>query len=147
MNDKQIIKSLEQLLISSYCLLIKTQNYHWNVRGEAFFYLHNAFEAQYQDLFLAVDDIAERIRALGEIANLTTANLLNNNTISDADNNKDAFVMVKDLANDHHQMVEMLEKAIKQAQNSADEATADLFISRIQSHQKTSWMLLATQKN
>ena len=100
MVNQLITTNLKEVLADSYILYLKTQNYHWNVTGHHFKSLHLMFEEQYKDLFLAVDLIAERIRALGEKAPGTFKSYSKVTNIKEGDENLDADSMVKDLAND-----------------------------------------------
>ena len=79
MKNNKTIEALEVVLASSYSLMLKTQNYHWNVVGPNFKPLHELFQLQYEDLFLAVDEVAERIRALGSLANGSFENFAKKN--------------------------------------------------------------------
>lgn len=139
-----VISKLKIVLADSYILLLKTQNYHWNVTGPNFQSLHLMFENQYNDLFAAVDLIAERIKALGDTApgsflhysKLT--NIIENNTKINAED------MVKDLANDQQKIISSLMVVLQESQKSADEVTLSMIVDRIEIHQKNAWMLRST---
>ena len=141
MSTKHVIDNLKTVLADSYSLFLKTQNYHWNVTGSTFQALHSMFEMQYNDLFAAIDIIAERIRALGEKAPGSYSDFSRMTKIKDGDVNHNATTMVKELASDQDSIVESLNKTLKAAQEIGDEATADIMISRIEVHQKNAWML------
>lgn len=141
MTNKNVSTSLKSTLADSYVLYIKTQNYHWNVTGPNFKSLHIMFEEQYNDLFTAVDLIAERIRALGEKAPGTYAKYIELTKIKEGDENLDANSMVKELANDQDIIVQTLTNALKEAQKAGDEVTAGIVTDRIEIHQKNAWML------
>jgi len=99
--EPNLIESMNALLSSSYVLFLKTQNYHWNVEGHMFQFLHELFEAQYTDLFEANDEIAERIRALGEYAPGSFTAFKDYTKIKESKEHPDAMGMVKNLALDH----------------------------------------------
>jgi len=140
MSNKLVAK-LELLLSNSYALTIKTQNYHWNVVGSNFVALHQLFGDQYQELFTAIDEIAERIRSFGVLVEADLLYFSQNNQIIAPKKNNNAEKMVADLATGHKIIIDSLLEAIKIAQDIKDEGTADLFIRRIQVHQKALWML------
>jgi len=141
MTNKNTIDSLKIVLSDSYVLYLKTQNYHWNVTGPYFKSLHLMFEEQYNDLFTAVDLIAERIRALGEKAPGSFAIYSKLTNIEEGNENTDSDYMVKDLANDQDIIVKTLTNALKEAQAVSDEVTVGILTDRIEIHQKNSWML------
>ncbi len=141
MTNKNTINSLQIALADSYILYLKTQNYHWNVTGSNFKSLHLMFEEQYNDLFLAVDTIAERIRSLGQKAFGTFAKYRDLTNIKEGNENLDAVSMVKELADDQDIIVRTLTNALKEAQNVGDEVTVGIVTSRIELHQKNAWML------
>ena len=141
MSDKKLVESLKKVLADSYVLYLKTQNYHWNVTGPNFNSLHTMFEMQYNDLFAAVDLIAERIRALGEKAPGTFAIYGKLTSIKEGDENKSASQMVKELADDQKLIIKTLNDALDAANACGDDASADIMIGRLEVHQKNAWML------
>lgn len=141
MNNKPITESLNIVLADSYALYLKTHNYHWNVVGPNFRSLHLMFEEQYTDLAVAVDDIAERIRSLGEKAPGTFSEFSELTSIKEGDKNSSANDMVKDLVHSQDQIVASLKKALNVAQKADDEVTSDLLIGRMTIHEKAAWML------
>ncbi len=145
MTNHQTIQNLEKLLAYSYVLSLKTQNYHWNVVGENFKSLHELFDAQYEELADAIDGIAERMRALGSKVEGTFENFSKLSKIKSGDKNFSKSEMIQDLVFGHELIVTDLKVAIKVAQDEGDEATADIFIGRIQSHEKAAWMLVSSQ--
>ncbi len=140
MSNKLVAK-LELLLSNSYALTIKTQNYHWNVVGSNFVALHQLFGEQYQELFTAIDEIAERIRSFGVLVEADLLYFGQNSQITAPKKNSNAEKMVSDLVKGHQVIIDDLLDSIKLAQENKDEGTADLFIRRIQVHQKALWML------
>lgn len=141
MSKVLIAESLAKLLADTYLLYIKTQNYHWNVTGQAFKELHTLFEEQYTDLAIAIDNIAERIRTLGEKAPGTFKAYQKTGSIKDGNENADAQSMVKELAEDQDILVQTLKEVLKTAQKYEDEATVGLVADRIAVHEKAAWML------
>lgn len=141
MSRQATISALNNVLAESYCLYLKTQNYHWNVEGPRFYALHKMFEAQYSDLAAAIDEIAERIRALGAKAPGTFNAFSTASSIQDGDAHANEEAMLSDLIKDNNTLVKTLTNAVKAAQSDNDEATADLMIERIQAHEKVAWML------
>ena len=140
-NENQVAQGLAGVLADSYTLLIKTHNYHWNVEGPHFKALHELFEEQYNDLFTAVDDVAERIRALGEKAPGSHKEFTELTALKDGDNGKDATAMVEDLVADNETLVSRAHKVSEDAAQAGDKATEDLLIARMTTHQKAVWMM------
>ncbi|MBE1237950.1 DNA starvation/stationary phase protection protein [Phaeovibrio sulfidiphilus] len=141
---KAIAHDLMKFLADTYALYLKTQNYHWNVEGEHFRTLHLMFEEQYNDLVGAVDSVAERIRSLGERAPGGFAAFQKLTCISDAREKISAEEMVKDLLVGHEAVICAGRKLIKAAEEAHDVSTADMLTTRLESHEKTAWMLRAT---
>jgi len=144
MSNKPTTDALQHVLANSYTLYLKTQNYHWNVTGPHFRSLHSLFEEQYTELIEANDEIAERIRTLGEKVPASFAIFSKNSNISDGNENSDANDMVKELAQDQQIVIDYLRKALREAENAQDDATCDLLIRRIDTHEKNRWMLSAS---
>lgn len=136
-----IAQSLEILLASTYALYVKTHGFHWNVTGPLFHTLHTLFETQYLELADAVDEIAERLRALGHMAPASLAAFSSLSQIKDAQEPLSAHDRIAVLADDHATVVRHARHALKEMQDSGDEVTADLFIERMRTHEKTHWML------
>lgn len=139
-----VVKNLEVILASSYALTIKTQNYHWNVVGENFKSLHEMFEVQYNELFAALDEIAERVRALGSSVEANFEHFSKLSKVKGSGEKLSAKIMLQNLSTDHKTIVELLNDGIKTAQEDGDEGTADMLIGRAKAHEKTIWMLEAT---
>jgi starvation-inducible DNA-binding protein len=132
---------LAQLLADSYTLYLKTQNYHWNVTGPHFGALHALFEVQYTDLALAVDAIAERIRALGYPAPASYAEFGARTKVTEAAGKTTAMQMVAALAQDNETLAEAAAAVISVAQAGSDEPTAGMATTRQEIHEKAAWML------
>ncbi|HFC8537662.1 TPA: Dps family protein [Neisseria bacilliformis] len=144
MSDQQresIAKGLSQLLANSYTLYLKTHNYHWNVRGPMFHSLHTMFETQYNELALAVDDIAERIRALGFLAPGSYSEFAALSSIKEGDSKNDAHAMIRELVEGQETIVRICHEIFPLAEEAVDEPTVDLLTTRMQAHEKTAWML------
>ncbi len=137
------LQALKVLLANTYALYLKTQNYHWNVVGPQFHAYHLLFEAQYNQLLLAVDVIAERIRSKGELAPGSFKEFSELKTINEAKSKIDALSMIKDLAESHEMICKSLHPLLEQAKKDDDDVTQDLVLERMEFHEKTLWMLKA----
>jgi starvation-inducible DNA-binding protein len=143
MSNKAVVDSLRQVVADSYALLGQTHLCHWNVRGPGFFALHTAFEMQYTELFTAVDELAERVRALGALAPGGLANLAKMSGMEEIGEDVGADAMVAHLAKANRKVIASLNSAREAAAGSGDSETEDLMIARSQVHEKTVWMLEA----
>lgn len=141
MSQSTLTEALKCVLADTYALYLKTQNYHWNVMGPSFRSLHKLFESQYDEYFEAIDDIAERIRTLGELAPGSFEVFNQLKTISDANASAPASDMVKHLADDQDIIITSINKALSLASESGDEVTVGLLTDRISVHEKNRWML------
>lgn len=139
-----IAAGLSRLLADTYTLYLKTHNFHWNVTGPQFNSLHLMFEGQYTELALAVDVIAERIRALGEPAPGSYSAYAELSSIKEASGVPEASEMVRILSEDQLAVVRTARSIFPIADEAHDEPTADLLTQRMQVHEKTAWMLRAT---
>ena len=145
--DRQFIaEGLSRLLADSYTLYLKTHNYHWNVEGPLFHTLHLMFEEQYKELAIAVDLIAERIRALGLRAPGTYSQFSALSAIKEDAELPRAQNMIRNLLEAHEIVIETARAIIPLAEKGEDEASVDLIVQRIQSHEKTAWMLRSLLK-
>ena len=140
-NREQIATSLSKVQADTYTLYLKTHNYHWNVTGPMFQTLHLMFEQQYNELWLAVDLVAERIRALGFPAPGTSRQLAALTSIKDEDGVPKATEMIKHLVDGHESVARTSRSAFKIAEEVHDQPTCDLLTQRMQIHEKTAWML------
>lgn len=138
-----ITEGLSRLLADTYTLYLKTHNYHWNVTGPQFNTLHAMFMTQYTELGLAVDEIAERIRALGAYAPGSYSDFARLATVKEAVGTPAADQMVAELAADQATVVRTARSVFVSADDASDEPTADLLTQRMQVHEKTAWMLRA----
>jgi starvation-inducible DNA-binding protein len=138
-----IAEGISRVLADTYTLYLKTHNYHWNVEGPMFNTLHLMFETQYTELALAVDLIAERIRALGFPAPGSYREFAELSSIEDAAGRPTAMEMIAQLAKDQETVVRTARQVFAIAAEAHDEPTADLLTQRMQVHEKTAWMLRA----
>jgi starvation-inducible DNA-binding protein len=136
-----IAKGLSHLLADTYTLYLKTHNFHWNVTGPMFNTLHLMFEAQYNELALAVDLIAERIRALGFPAPGSYSQYAKLSSISEETTVPAAEDMIKQLVDGQEAVVRTARKVFPTVDKANDEPTADLLTQRMQTHEKNAWML------
>jgi len=136
-----IAKGLSRLLADTYTLYLKTHNFHWNVTGPMFQTLHLMFETQYNELALAVDLIAERIRSLGFPAPGTYAEFARLSSISETEGVPKAEDMIRLLVEGQEAVIRTARSVFPLADKAADEPTADLLTQRMQVHEKTAWML------
>ena len=144
-NRAEISDGLKRLLADTYTLYLQTHNFHWNITGPQFRELHLMFEEHYQELALAVDDIAERIRTLDVAAPGTYKAFAELSSIKEVDGVPTSAEMVKYLTKGHEQVVKTARKVLKVAQEADDESSASLVSDRMRVHEKTAWMLRATQ--
>ena len=142
-----VVNKLSILLADTYALYLKTQNYHWHVRGPQFKSLHELFEMQYTELANAVDELAERLRMMGHKAPATFKDFERLKRIKDGNSDLKANQMVVELANDHGMLVDDLNQSMVLAQKMKDEGTANLLADRILAHEKARWMLSASSDN
>ena len=140
-DRERIAAGLANLLADSYTLYLKTHNYHWNVQGPQFNSLHLMFEVQYTELALAVDEIAERIRALGVKAPGSYAEFSKLTSIDEATGDETAEEMIRQLVTGQESIVRTARQVFPDADVCNDEPTADLLTQRMQLHEKNAWML------
>ncbi len=138
----EIAKSLSKLLAETYTLYLKTHKYHWNVTGPMFQTLHLMFETQYNELALAVDGIAERIRVLGVKAPGSYREFSDLSSVKDDPNTEVAATqMIENLLKDHEQIARSAKEILPLLDGANDEGTNSLLGARIEYHEKTAWML------
>lgn len=131
-------------LADTTLLFQKTLAVHWSVAGSAFSALHELTEQQYKALFAAVDEIAERIRALGRAPPPTVAAMMGSSTLEDAPLPETAEGMIEALADDHEAICRFVRDQVETCEDNEDYVTSDLFVERLTYHEKASWMLRAT---
>lgn len=138
---RQVVDGLNRLLADTYTLYLLTHNFHWNVVGPMFQTLHTMFEVHYNELALAVDLIAERIRALGFPAPATYRDFGKLTSISEPTGVPEATEMVRILVDAHEAVIRTARSVFPDAEKAGDEVTVDLLTGRMQIHEKTAWML------
>ena len=141
MSEDARVDALSRLLADSYTLYLKTHNSHWTVTGPMFTTLHTLFETQYTELALAVDEIAERIRAVGAVAPGSYAAFSQLTQIKESESVPKATDMVSQLVADQEAVARSAAAVVEAAQKVDDEVSADLGIQRMQVHEKNAWML------
>lgn len=141
-KDREMLAELMgRSLASSYVLYHKTHAFHWNVTGPMFYSVHKLTEEQYKDLANAVDDIAERIRAIGFAAPTGLTEYIKESAVEDVTTAKEAGEMILELAKDHQRVATQLRNAVHEAEKADDVFTADLLTARIGAHEEAAWML------
>jgi starvation-inducible DNA-binding protein len=137
----KIAQGLSRLLADTYTLYLKTHNFHWNVTGPMFQTLHLMFEQQYNELALAVDAVAERIRALGFPAPGTYREFAKLSSIREGEGVPSAEDMIRELVAGQEAVVKTARSIFPLVDEAHDEPSADLLTQRMQVHEKTAWML------
>jgi starvation-inducible DNA-binding protein len=138
---RKIAEGLSHLLADTYTLYLKTHGFHWNVTGPMFNTLHLMFEQQYNELWTAVDLIAERIRSLGVYAPGSYQQIGKLSSIKEEAKVPNAKEMLKQLVAGHEAVVRTAREVFPVAEKGNDESTCDLLTQRLQLHEKTAWML------
>lgn len=146
-KNKEMTDALTKVLATSFVLYGKTHSFHWNVTGPLFHSLHVMFEEQYTDMWQALDEIAERIRALDAYAPGTMKEMLALSELKEQGQIPDQEEMIKTLAADNESLCNVLHKAMEKAEENGDTATADLLNGRLHVHEKNAWMLRSTLKS
>lgn len=140
-HREKIASGLAKVLADSYMVYLKTHNYHWNVTGEHFHSLHEQFEVQYTELAAAIDEIAERIRALGHRAPGSFIEYSKITSIEEDTDQPNALEMVRRLALDNEKILQTAREVLPMCDEADDEASLDLLTERLKVHSKTAWML------
>ena len=140
-SKEQVVEALSRLLADTYTLYLKTHNYHWNVTGPMFNTLHTLFETEYTEYALAVDEIAERIRAIGARAPGSYTEFAELASVKEDRGSPPAMQMISNLVADQEATVASARKIVEVAEAAGDQATADLGVRRIETHEKNAWML------
>jgi starvation-inducible DNA-binding protein len=140
-RSREVAEAAAKLLADSYTLYLKTHNFHWNVTGPMFNTLHTMFETQYTELALAVDEIAERIRAIGQHAPGSYAEFGEITSVRDGKPGTRALDMVRELGDDQLKVAASAKELIGVAEKNGDDVSVDLGVRRMQVHEKTAWML------
>lgn len=140
-DRKKITQGLSYLLADTYTLYLTTHNFHWNVTGPMFQTLHLMFETHYNELWMATDIIAERIRSLGEYAPGSYHAFSKLTSIKEPEMVPTAREMIERLVEGHETVCRTAREVFPAVEAASDEASADLLTQRIQIHEKTAWML------
>jgi starvation-inducible DNA-binding protein len=138
---RECAAALSKVLSDTFVLYLKTHNFHWIVEGPQFRSLHEMFEEQYRNLWDSIDDIAERIRALGQPAHGTTSRFRELAEIKENDRIPAATEMLGELMSDNETATRIIRAALSTAQDAGDEATAGLLVDRLTYHEKQIWMM------
>ncbi len=136
-----VAKGLSAVLADTYSLYLKTHNFHWNVKGPMFQTLHQMFEVQYNELWLAVDVIAERIRSLGFVAPGTYGEFQKLTSIQEETGDIKADNMIQSLISGNEAVIRKAREVFAIAEKAQDQVSLDLLTQRMQIHEKTAWML------
>ena len=144
---QQIAEGLSRLLADSYTLYLKTHNFHWNVTGPMFSTLHILFEQHYTELATAVDEIAERIRALGVAAPGSYRQFGELSSIPEETGVPGAEEMIRQLVQGQEAVVRTARSVFPIVESANDEPSADLLTQRMQIHEKNAWMLRSLLEN
>jgi starvation-inducible DNA-binding protein len=143
-DKKSIAQGLCRVLADTYTLYLKTHKFHWNVQGPLFSSLHLMFETQYNEMALAVDEIAERIRTLGVLAPGSYREFQTLTSIPEEDHNPNAHEMVRLLAEGHETVAATIREMFDIPAELGDEPTIDMLTGRLVVHEKATWMLRST---
>lgn len=138
---EQVSEKLKSVLADSYLLMLKTHYYHWNVKGPLFKSLHDLTEQQYTELFTAIDDVAERIRALGHEAPGSFSTYHEISEMKEAISGLSGMEMSADLVKSHETLIANLRATLNVADEAQDEVTVDMMVGRLNAHEKSAWML------
>ncbi len=143
-DRETIAQHLSKILADTFVLSVKTQGFHWNVKGPHFYALHKLFEEQYDALQDALDPLAERLRALGVPAPGAIAAYAKLTSLKEQDKIPAAQAMVKELLQDNEALALQIHATINAIEGTQDEVTADMLTERLERHEKAAWMLRST---
>jgi starvation-inducible DNA-binding protein len=145
-DTEALAKGLANLLADTYRLTFKTHAYHWNVEGPLFYSIHKLTEEQYENLFAAADELAERIRSLGHLAPSRMEHIMDDSVVKDQKDDMTAAEMVEDLAKDHERVAHRMHALAEMSAERKDIVTEDLATARSSFHEQAAWMLRAISK-
>ena len=143
-DRKASVEALRNVLGETYALYFKTHGYHWNVTGPRFKSLHELFMQQYTELWTALDELAERLRSLGEFAPGSTDEMLSTATIKPDNGVPDSEDMINNLVRGHETLAEVARAGVEAAESDGDIVTVDLLTQRAAISEKAAWMLRAS---
>ncbi|WP_339839475.1 DNA starvation/stationary phase protection protein [uncultured Flavobacterium sp.] len=138
---KSNIKNLTVVLASEMVLYVKTRKFHWNVAGNSFMEMHKLFEAQYNELELIIDEVAERIGKLGDKSIGTMKEFNEHSVLTESTKYEEKEAMVKELLDDYRTLISKIRDFIKETEKTADFGTADFLTAIIQKHEEQAWVL------
>jgi starvation-inducible DNA-binding protein len=138
---QQIAQQIALILSDEYILFTKTQNFHWNLIDPRFFSLHKFFEELYEGLAKFIDELAERIRILGERSPGSLKEFLEMSSLEESEGALTGDQMLQELIDNHEFMIRQLRDKIQYVNNFKDDGTGDLFIQILRFHEKSAWML------
>ncbi|WOI53065.1 DNA starvation/stationary phase protection protein [Parvularcula sp. LCG005] len=142
-DRKKLAQKMGAVLSSTYVLYHKTHAFHWNITGPMFYSVHKLTDDQYLALAEAIDEIAERVRAIGFPTPVGLGNYIKDSVVDDVAALPEPEAMIKQLAEDHQSISRQLHEAVEEAEELNDVFTADLLTARIGAHEEASWMLSA----
>ena len=145
-DREAVARHLSKLLADTYSLYLKTHSFHWNITGPQFNSLHTMFETQYNELWLAADEVAERIRTLDVFAPGSYSQFGKLSSVREEPGVPEWKEMVNQLVEGHEIVAHTARAAIKVADKADDEGTADMLTGRLKAHEKTAWMLRSLLK-
>ncbi|WP_424972777.1 Dps family protein [Dinoroseobacter sp. S76] len=145
-DTNTIASALADVLADTYRLIFKTHAIHWNVEGPMFYSVHKLTEEQYENMFSAADELAERMRSLGEFAPMQLKSLMERSRVEDAHEKMSAQEMVESLAADHELLAHRLHALVELVEGRHDPVTEDLATERSAFHEQAAWMLRALSK-
>jgi len=145
--SKAVTDGLKKVLSDTFVLYFKTHSFHWNVEGPHFKALHELFEEQYTELWTATDEIAERLRTLGEYAPNNLEAMIKYASLGESGQTPDSKAMIDMLASDNTAIVDTMRPVLHTAQEKDDDVTMDMMIRRMAVHEKAAWMLRSMGKN
>lgn len=146
-HRRQIADGLTNFLADTYTLYLKTHGFHWNVTGPMFQTLHVLFEEHYNEMWSAVDEIAERIRALGFTAPGSYREFSEKTSIKESDSVPGAEDMIRQLVEGHEAVIRTARQVLEIVEEADDQTSADLLATRMSVHEKTAWMLRSLLPN
>lgn len=141
MSNEKVVESLNNQVANWTVLFTKLHNFHWYVKGPNFFSLHTKFEELYDEASQYIDDLAERILAVGGNPVATLKESLDISIIDEAGKGYKAEEMVAELSQDFTNIAKQLDEAIEVASNADDDVTEDMFIGMQTNIEKHNWML------
>lgn len=141
-HAEQTANALQKLLADEVLLYIKTRNYHWNIEGPGFFYLHTFYQEQYEQLDEIMDNVAERIRSIGHYTTARMSDFLQLTQLSEGDYTTNETEQLKNLLMDHEQVIRFIRGLIQRFQDDyKDAGSADFITGVMESHEKMAWMI------